>query len=323
MWKHSNIHDAVNEKDPYIRVGIIKKTMYSKERNELRYLVEILDRNDRIEVNALATYQFGGVFNYEEVVGRGYTFDDKPDKTLAYEAKAGDTVLVAFLNGEAREAVIIGYIKHPARKSNLDITKGPQYWSEFNGIETNINENGEYTVTFKSLPKNIKKLNDKPDKQLPKPEYNTDIGGSFYKFDKTGSFEINDKAKQDFQNLRIDKAKGYVEVNSGKVRLTITKKDQKIDIKCKLFNMVSDDKITAKTKEFELEASTSTKIKTPKVAIGKEGIELLDQLSKLIDEMGKIIPISPVGPCTALMATPQWPGVQAVQAKIKEITGSL
>jgi hypothetical protein len=142
-------------------------------------------------------------------------------------------------------------------------------------------------------------------------------------FDKTGSFEINDKAQQDLQNFRIDKPKGTVEINSGKIKLTMTKKGEKVDLKCKVLNIVSDDKINEKTKEFKLDASTSVKVNSPKVAIGKSGVELLDQLSKLVDAMGKVTPISPVGPCTPLMSTPQWPGVTAVQAKIKEITGAL
>lgn len=71
-----------------------------------------------------------------------------------------------------------------------------------------------------------------------------------------------------------------------------------------------------------MSATTSAKIKSPKVAIGTDGIELLDQLSQLIDAIGKLIAISPVGPCNALVTSPQWSGVAAVQSKIKEITGN-
>src|SRR5690606_2811389 len=103
--------------------------------------------------------------------------------------KAGDAVLVAFLNGEAREAVILGGLIHPARKSTLDITKGPQYISEFNGVETSINNDGEYKLTFKAVPTNAKKLDDKPSSKIPAPTYDTKVGGSFFWFDKTGSIE--------------------------------------------------------------------------------------------------------------------------------------
>jgi hypothetical protein len=95
-----------------------------------------------------------------------------------------------------------------------------------------------------------------------------------------------------------------------------------VNLKAKTTDVISDDKITMKTKEFLITSDTKAYIKSPKVAIGKEGAELLDQLAKLIDKMGMIKPISPVGPCVPLMATPEWPDVEAVKAKIKEITGA-
>ena len=323
IWQNSKIYDAVTNKDPYMRIGIVKKVYREERTSDIKYLVEIQDKNDSIEVNARLLRRFGGVYNYEDVVDHGYKFDDKPDPTRNFEAKAGDTVLVAFLNGEAREAVILGGLIHPARKSTVDITKGPQYVSEFNGIETKINENGEYTMTFKAVPTNAKNLDNIPSAKIPAPTYDDKIGGSFFQFDKTGSMELNDKDKDGIQNMRIDKKEGTITINSGKIKLTMTKKSEKVDLKCKVMNVVADDKITGKTKEYELNASTSVKINSPKVAIGKEGIELLDELFQLVEALGKVIPISPVGPCTALMATPQWPDVKSVQSKIKEITGSL
>jgi hypothetical protein len=96
-----------------------------------------------------------------------------------------------------------------------------------------------------------------------------------------------------------------------------------VELKNKVLKIVSDDLIDQKTKKYATEASESAKIKSPKVAFGKDGVELLDQLAKLIDALGKIQNISPVGPCTLMSATPQWPEVEQIKAKIKEITGSL
>jgi hypothetical protein len=323
LWQNSSSTQAINRKDPYLRIGVVKKVFREERTSDLKYLVEIQDRNNAIEVSARMLRRFGGVFNYEDVVYHGYKIDSKPDPVRDFDAKAGDCVLVAFINGEGREAIILGSLIHPARKSTVDVTKGPQYVSEFNGVETTINENGEYKITFKAVPTNIGKLDDTPSKTLPKPTYDTRIGGSYLQFDKTGSIELNDKDLAGIQNLRIDKPKGIIQINSGKISLTLTKKEEKVTLKCKVLDITSDDKITGKTKEFSLNASKSVKINSPKVAIGKSGIELLDQLSKLVDMLGKVIPISPVGPCTPLMSTPQWPGVTGVQAKIKEITGSL
>lgn len=323
VWRNTDNFKAVSHKDPYIRLGIVKKVYRDEETADLRYLVGMRNQNDEIEINCRVMRKFGGVYNYEDVVVHGYKFDDKPDPVQAFDAKAGDVVVVALLNGEAREGIILGGATHPARKSTIDITKGPQYKSEFNGVETVINQDGEYIVTFKAVPTNAKDLDNKPSKTIPAPKYDDKVGTSFFMFDKTGSYEVSDKDKQGIQNMRIDKPKGTITINSGKIKLTMTKKEEKVELKCKLLDIVSDDKITVKTKEFKMEASTSTKINSPKVAIGKEGIELLDQLFQLVEMLSKVTPISPVGPCTALVATPQWSGVQEVQNKIKEITGSL
>lgn len=323
IWQNPDNYAAVSRKDPFLRMGVIKKVYRDQKTTDLRYLVEMRDRNDAIEINCRMLRKFGGAFNYEDIVYHGYKFDDKPDRTQDFDAKAGDAVLVGLLNGEAREGVILGSLMHAARKSTIDITKGPQYKSEFNGIETVINENGEYKVTFKAVPTNVAKLDEMPYKKLPDPTYNEDVGTSYFILDKTGSYEVSDNAKQNLQKMRIDKPAGTIEIVSGKISLKMTKSKEQVDLKCKITNITSDDKITVKTKEFKMEASVYTKVKSPKVAIGKDGIELLDQLSQLIDALGTVIPISPIGPCTALKTVPQWQAVAAVQAKIKEITGTL
>lgn len=323
IWQHSSDYSAFTKKDNALRIGIVKKVYRDTATGDLRYLTEMRDTNDAIELNCRLLRKFGGVYNYEDTVLHGYKFDDKPDPTQDFAAKAGDVVLVGLLNGQAREGIILGALTHPARKSTIDITRGPQHISEFNGVETSINDKGEYTLTFKGIPTNISKLNDKPSSKLPKPTYDTKIGTSFLKFDKTGSFEVSDKAQDGIQNFKIDKTAGTLTINSSKISLKFTKKSEQVDLKAKITNVVSDDSISTKTKELSIDASSFTKIKSPKVAIGKDGVELLDQISKLIDALGKVIAISPVGPCDSLAQSPEWAGVQEVQSKIKEITGGL
>lgn len=323
IWQTQESFEAVSKKDPYLRIGIVKAAYKDAATSDIRYLVAVQDRNDLIEVNARYLRSFGGVFNYEDVVYRGYKFTDKPDPVSSFEAKAGDAVLVGFLNGEAREAVIIGSLMHPARKSDMDPKKGPQLKSEFNGVETHINELGEYKLTFKALPKNISKLEEIPKTRLPKPEYDDKVGGSFLMFDKTGSIELNDKDKGGTQSIRIDKPAGTLTLVSGNIKLTLTKKGEKVEVRSKVLEVSSENSISFKTKEYKVDASSEVKIKAAKVAIGKDGVELLDQISKLIQALGSVTPISPMGPCTALTATPQWSQVQQIQSKIKEIAGSL
>lgn len=323
IWYSSQQFSAVEKKDPQIRIGIIKEVYVDKATSDLRYLVEMRDKNDAILLNCRMMRKFGGAYNYEDVILRGYKTDDKPDNIAAFDAKAGDAVIVAALNGEMREGIILGGLTHSARTLSIPIDKGPYYKSEFNGIETSINDDGEYTLIFKAQPTNVNQLKDTPSHRIENPKYDDNIGGTFLKFDKTGSFEVNDRAKKDLQQIRIDKPEGFIVVNSGKISLKLTKKTEQVDLKSKILNITSDDNINIKTKQYKTEASEFFSVKSPKVALGKEGIELLDQLSKLVDALGKVKPISPLGPCTALIATPEWPDVANVQAKIKEITGSL
>jgi hypothetical protein len=139
--------------------------------------------------------------------------------------------------------------------------------------------------------------------------------------DKTGSFEVNDNAQSDKQFLKIDKPNGTVELASGKISLKFTKSSEAVSLKAKTTTINSDTFIKMNTTSFEVSASSKANIKSPKIAIGKEGVELLDQLAKLIDALGTVQPISPIGPCTTLQATPQWSQVESIKAKIKEITG--
>jgi len=323
IWYDSEQHAAIHKKDPYVRIGVVKDARRDVSTGDIRYLVEVRDRNDAIEMNCRMVRQFGGVYNYQDVVTSGYKFDDKPDPVLDFTAKAGDAVLVVALNGQSREGIILGGITHPARKSTIPVDKGPYYQSEFNGIETVINDQGEYTLTFKAIPTNIAKLKDKPSKKIEPPKYDKKIGGSFIKLDKTGSIEINDKAEKDLQNIRIDKANGTIAINSGNISIVLTKSKEQMNVKSKIIDIVTENSMSIKTKKYSVDSKESVKIKSDKIAIGKNGVELLDQLSKMLDELGKVKPISPVGPCTPLMATPEWSGVKAVQQKIKEITGSL
>ena len=322
IWQNPQDFAAVHKSDPMLRIGVVKKAVNDDATGELRYLVEIQNRNDKIELNCKMLRRFGGVYNYEDFILRGYKFNDQPDGVAAFEAKAGDAVLVGQLNGQGREGIILGGINHAARRTTIKATEGPQYESEVNGLKTVINKDGEYTVTFRGQPTNLAQLNDAPTKKIPLPTYDLKVGTSYFKFDKTGSYEVSDNAESNKQFLKIDKPGGTVQLVSGLISLKFTKSSELVNLKAKTTDVLSDDKITMKTKEFLITSDTKAYIKSPKVAIGKEGVELLDQLAKLVDALGKVMPISPVGPCTTLMASPQWAGVTQVKGKIKEITGA-
>jgi len=195
---------ALLHQENRIFIGMVLDVKNNSDTNELRYVVEVYHRNDRIILACRSLRQWGGVYNYEDYISRGYDYTQSSNNSNGTTAQAGDLVLVAHIGGNGREGVILGGMTHPARKTSLDATKGPQYKSEFNGIETHINENGEWTLTFKGQPTNLQKLTAAPSEVIPTPEYDKDIGSSFMKWDKTGSFILSTN-QDDGQTLLLDK----------------------------------------------------------------------------------------------------------------------
>lgn len=225
-------------------MGVVREVRNDKLTNELRYMVEIYHKDDTIILSCRMLRSLGGVYNYEDYAMRGYDHQSGGKNQNGTLALAGDLVLVGRIGGNGREGVILGGMTHPARKSFLDATKGPQYKSEFNGIETHINEDGEWTLTFKGQPTNLQKLKDAPNQVIPAPEYDKDVGTSYMKWDKTGSFTLSDEATDGdkAQKLFIDKKNGTLDIFSGKINLKLEKSQKKTTLTSETF-IVKGDKI--------------------------------------------------------------------------------
>jgi hypothetical protein len=143
------------------------------------------------------------------------------------------------------------------------------------------------------------------------------------KFDKTGGFIVNDNANSDPQFFHIDKAAGTVTLNSGQISMLMTKSDQSVVLTAKTLTINASSAINENTQDYHLIAGATAKFDSPKVAIGHADVELLDQLTQLIDAIGKLLPLSPVGPCTMLSTVNDWPDIEKIKAKINQIKGSL
>jgi len=323
IWNHPETRAAHNRVDGLIRVGVIKAAFNDAETGELVYLVGVNSNGREISVSCRMLRRFGGVYNYEDFIGRGYNTNDTPDYITGYNGKAGDAVLVGQFNGQGREGIILGGLTHAARTTTIQATNGPQYDAEFNGVHTNINADGEWTLTFKGQPTNLNQLNNVPSGPIPAPTYNTSVGSSYMKFDVRGGWTLSDAAQSDPQSIVVDKAAGTITTTSGQISLVLDKGAQSVSLTCKDTTVKSSNSYSLSTSDYSVTAISSAKIDSPKVAIGHGGTELLDQLSQLITALGKVTVISPVGPCTPLMATPQWAQVIAIQSLIDQIKGSL
>jgi hypothetical protein len=324
IWKNNHAFAAADKKDTSIRVGMIREIIYDDSAQQTKYVVEVFDKTNQIPVLCVRLDRVGGAYNYEEYTHVANPVDQKNlSSGSKYVVRTGDVVLVAFANGDSREGFILGGIRHPARTEKVGKNSGQAYNSEFNGINTSINKDGEWKLTFRGVPTNFSKLsNPSTGTNVPSPTYNDAVGTSYMQFDKTGSWTLTDSAQSKPQSIKVDKPNGKIIIVSGDVTVTMDKNSQLTAMVTKDLTIDASNSITKTTKEFSLTASAFTKIKSPKVAIGIDGIELLNELVKLIDALGKLIIYSPVGPCATFNSSAQWPGVEAVKSNIKTIKGS-
>jgi hypothetical protein len=303
---------------------MIRDVVNTNDTNSIKYIVEVFNNNTQIPVTCVPLNKLGGVWNFEESTRRGYVHGKDMASLGNYAARPGDVVLIAALNGDFREGVILGGLNHPGHTPVLSLDDGIAYQKVFNGLTEEIDDTGAYTVTFNGMPTNVEVLSRPPTGNIPIPDpiYDAAKAGSFYGFDSNGSFTVGDAASSNPQFFKIDKPGGTVTAQAGMVSLVLDKNAQSTTLTTQSTVVNSSKSITATTGTYSMKASTSASIQAPMVAIGTSSVELLAQLAMLIDKLGLVTPISPVGPCTPLMATGQWADVMAVQAKIKSITGS-
>ena len=307
-----------------VREGVVKNPYI--ENDEIKYEVEVVfNSSQRFIIKCSRIFKFGGLFNYEEYTDHGYTSANEPYMdTYPSSVKAGDRVAVVFMYGDMNQGLIIGALGHGGRMLEYGFDKGSSYEYMFNGLNVKINNLGEYTVTFNGAPTNTTDL-DKPTtgKLYPTAKYNTVIGGSFFKFKSDGSWEVNDASLEKSQSITIDKSKGQMTFKSGNVYMVFDKKEEQILTLCKKINSVVDDAITYVTQDFKVIATTSSSLVSPKIALGTSKIELLDQITKLIEAMGTLIIMTPQGPASAVNTAQNWSDVIKIQEDINKIKGKI
>ncbi len=142
----------------------------------------------------------GGISDFSETKLNTPTKNDFKSN-LESDKQDGSLVLLLCLDGISEKGIIIGGLSHPSRKTTLTKANGKHKEGEFNGINWQINKDGELKITFKSASDNKGKYT------------NEQAKGSFAKFEKDGSIVISDN---NTENIRIDKTKKTIDVNSNK-----------------------------------------------------------------------------------------------------------
>lgn len=313
-----------NEKRFGVIPGIVKEVRYTNKSPYTLYLVEIFENVGNVTYMwCEPTFRFGSPTNYEQYIHSASGSDNSHKATMKLEEyKCGARVLVAGYGGSTSNGYILGALCHNKMPAQLTREDGVVYASEFNGVETIINSVGEYTLTFKGTPTNIDKINLPPTRLEPIPDatYNKTIAGSKFKFYYDGSIELDDNNNQ---KVFIDKTKGTITIHSGNNFIIFNKEQKSISTSAKDVIINGSGSIQSSTESYLIAANEHYLVKSPKIALGTPEIELLDQITKLVDKIGECAVTSPVGPCTPMSASPQWGGVSEIKNKIEQIKGAL
>jgi hypothetical protein len=93
----------------------------------------------------------GGQYNFSEIVLRQASKPFSGTGAKDFNNQDGDIVYVLFVNGNLSSPAIVGLGNHPLDATNTGATKtdGPRLIEQFNGVNTLIDKNGNYTITRK------------------------------------------------------------------------------------------------------------------------------------------------------------------------------
>lgn len=253
-------------KDYSVKTGVVLKTYLTDDdgnvtTNNVEYdVLALVEENQstsaKIYRRCIALETFGSLADFCEHTIREPKKDLEADKESAKEPnKTTDGALVILLcnNGRSDRGIIIGGLKHPNRETTLTKENGTHLEGEFNGVNWQINKDGELTITFKT-PTDIKE---------GKVEYldEEEAAGTYMKMEKDGSVEVSD-AK--VGKIRLDKPKKSLDIETEEMINVKTGKEAKID-----------------------GGGAKINLSNKKVAIGNDDAELLDQLVILVDALSK------------------------------------
>jgi len=181
-----------------LKVGIVTDILYpDEEKNLSKKFIEYNVMASELQMNGnmnMTVYRNCTVQNAFGMSNNNLTYTLQIDKSEDGRMEFGSLVLLLCISGQSTngQAVIIGGFSHP---DNPKYTKedGQFYDFNFNGINYNINKDGEWTLTFNSpLDSQKKKANEQ-------------ASGTQIKIDKDGRIKISDNEGQFWELDRTNK----------------------------------------------------------------------------------------------------------------------
>jgi hypothetical protein len=201
--------------------------------------------------NCIPQDMFGGLADFMEFKLRSQEKVDKAKnkgRGKIPSLQDGSIVLILCINGFNENAVIVGGMKQPKRRSKLTKDKGHALVSEFNGMGLEVDKDGALTISFKGATSHDGKAKD------------SKVGGSFIKIKKDGSVEMSDGKKE---RISFDKTKESTELQSGK--------DMKVDAGAKLDMAIGDAMNVKIAAKMVLEAQGSASLTVGSLKVESKG----------------------------------------------------
>jgi hypothetical protein len=293
--------------DVTLKLGIVLKVLEIDDPdNRLEIAPEynvmtIEDENVSVYQNCLCAESFGNAADFFTAKLRPTKDEVKTKKQATPQDQNGAIVLLLCLKGKSEQGVILKSLGHPNKKTPLTKEAGLHMEGEYNGVNWQVNKDGELTVTFKT-PSTI---NDEGSVEYLDEE----IGGTFVKIDKEGSVEISDSKAE---SIKINKTDQTISIEAEKdishttnANFNVVAKEN-IDLQATkdlLFSAEGKADVIIK-KDMKAEISKNFKLKAKQVEVESESMirikarqamleaSLLDMQVKQVTIKGNIVNVN-------------------------------
>jgi hypothetical protein len=149
----------------------------AKKIKQVRYVCRVIMRNggEILVPNCVESTIFGGIADYMQIrhksskdnleggsgiagaLGKGSGGTGLTNSSDKNNARVGDRVYIAFINGDMSRPVIIGNAQHPNQIDEFGGEKHsdvkPQAIFQYNGMRFTVDKDGQFTLMHKGLPK--------------------------------------------------------------------------------------------------------------------------------------------------------------------------
>jgi phage baseplate assembly protein gpV len=241
-----------------LRIGEVQQVFYPEDpqnvsKKFVEYQVWVQHRTNgtavtKIYDHCLAIDHFGSVADFSFA-----TYRADPSATRKNEAKSlrpglGAMVVILCINGESTQGLILGGVRN-GQSTELDSKDdGHHLHSRFNGVDVEVNDDGELTITYGGATKLDGTNTDDVD---------VDSIGTFVTFSKDGNVLLSDKDGDN--TILLDHANDQVVLQS----------DNEVNVSADTVKVSGESEVDVEAPDVSVTASDSVTVQSPSVTIGE------------------------------------------------------